>query len=90
MDTVGTGVGVFTTGDDHQEIRFTEGNLLLLLVVFADEIHQLFEVLCTVFYLRATQFAFNEGVAAIFQMKDNIGFQSVAVTVVGDYTIKRG
>lgn len=28
MDAVGTGIGVLATGDDCQEVGFTEGNLL--------------------------------------------------------------
>ena len=35
------GIGVLATGDDYQEVGFTEGNLLFFLVVFTNEAHQL-------------------------------------------------
>ena len=68
MDAVGTGIGVLATGDDYKEIRLTEGNLFLFFVVFTNEAHQFFEVPGTVFYLCAAQFAFYEGVTAVFQV----------------------
>ena len=48
MDAVGTGIGVLATGDDYQEVGFTEGNLLFFLVVLTNEAHQFFEVNCAV------------------------------------------
>ena len=65
MGAVGTGIGVLAAGDDYKEIRLTEGNLFF---VFTNEAHQFFEVSGTVFYLCAAQFAFYEGVTAVFQV----------------------
>ena len=90
MDAVWTGIGVFAAGDDYKEIGLTEGNLFLFFVVFTNEAHQFFEMSGTVFYLCTTQFAFYEGVTAVFHVQDDIGLQAVAVTVVGDFTVERG
>ena len=90
MDAVGTGVGVFAASDDHEEVRFAKGNLFLFFVVFTNEAHQFFEVPRTIIYLCAAQFAFDEGVAAVFQVQDNVGLQAVAVTVVRDLAVARG
>ena len=67
MDAVGTGVGVLSAGDNYEELRFTEGNLFLFLVMFTDEARQFFEVPRSLIYLCTAQFAFDEGVAAIFR-----------------------
>lgn len=68
MDAVGTGIGVLAAGDDYKDIRLTEGNLFFFFVVFTNEAHQSFEMSGTVFYLCAAQFAFYEGVMAVFQV----------------------
>ena len=58
--------------------------------MFADKFHQFFEVPRAIVYLCAAQFTLDEGIAAVFQVQDNVGLQAVVVTVVGDYAVERG
>ncbi len=82
VNSVGTGIGIFTAGDDHQQVGFSERNLLLFLIVFADQFDEYLQVGCSFLDFAAAQFALNQGVSAIVEMQDDVGFQAIAVPIV--------
>ena len=64
-DSVGAGVGKFTAGDDHQQVRLAKRNLLLFLIMSADQFDEFFQVGSTFLDLAAAQLALNQGVPAV-------------------------
>lgn len=53
--------------------------------MFADELDNFLQMGGAFFYLLAAEFAFYEGVAAVAKVEDQVGFQAVAVVVVGQF-----
>lgn len=54
FDTIRTSISHFTSGDNHQQVRLTQLDLLFSLIMFLHESFDFFQMLRTLFYLPAT------------------------------------
>lgn len=69
-------------------VGFVDGDLLFCEVVFADEPDDFRQVCGAILDLPAAELAFYKGVPAVAKVEDKVGFQAVAVMIVGQFTAK--
>ena len=82
FDSVWACVSHAATCHDNHQVGFAQRHLLFCLIMHLNKSFYFQKMFGSFFYFTAAKFALYQSIASIVKMKHQVGFQSVAVTIV--------
>ena len=82
FDSVWACVSHAATCHDNHQVGLAQRHLLFCLIMHLNESFDFQKMLGSFLYLTAAKLTFYKSIASIVKMKHQVGFQSVAVTIV--------
>ena len=82
FDSIWACVSHAAAGHDNHQVGFAQRHLLFCLIMHLNESFNFQKMFGSFFYFTTAKFALYQSIASIVKMKHQVGFQSVAVTIV--------